>query len=249
MSKVLTGFHAITSRLRQAPDSVSEIYMDAERADARAKDLRKLAERLNVRVIPVDSKRLDGMAGGVRHQGVVAQASTLEMPRFIEDVLESIQEPPLFLILDGVQDPHNLGACLRVADGAGAHAVIAPKDRSVGLTTAAIKVASGAAESVPYIVVTNLARTMRDLKDKGVWMIGADDTATESLYKAKLDGSIALVLGAEGEGLRRLTKDSCDHLISIPMMGSVSSLNVSVASGVCLYEARRRRLDLPGKKK
>jgi 23S rRNA (guanosine2251-2'-O)-methyltransferase len=240
--KVLTGFHAITSRLRQNPGSVSEIYVDAERGDARAKDLRKLAERLNVRIIPVDSERLDGMAGGVRHQGVVAQASTLEMPKFIEDVLESIDEPPLFLILDGVQDPHNLGACLRVADGAGAHAVIAPKDRSVGLTTAAIKVASGAAESVPYIVVTNLARTMRELKDKGVWMIGADDSATETIYKAKLDGSIALVLGAEGEGLRRLTKDSCDMLVSIPMMGSVSSLNVSVASGVCLYEARRRRL-------
>jgi 23S rRNA (guanosine2251-2'-O)-methyltransferase len=245
MSKVLTGFHAITSRLRQAPTSVSEIYIDATRADARARDLRALAERLNVRIIPVDSKRLDGMAAGVRHHGVVAQASTLEMPKFIEDVLESINEPALFLVLDGVQDPHNLGACLRVADGAGAHAVIAPKDRSVGLTTAAIKVASGAAESVPYIVVTNLARTMRDLKDKGIWLIGADDTAPETIYKAKLDGAIALVLGAEGEGLRRLTKESCDMLVSIPMFGSVSSLNVSVASGVCLYEARRRRLDTP----
>ena len=149
MSKVLTGFHAVTSRLRQAPDSVSEIYIDATRADARARDLRALAERLNIRLIPVDAKRLDGMAAGVRHQGVVAQASTLEVPKFIEDVLESLTEPALFLILDGVQDPHNLGACLRVADGAGAHAVIAPKDRSVGLTTAAIKVASGAAESVP----------------------------------------------------------------------------------------------------
>jgi len=243
MSKVLTGFHAITSRLRQRPDTIDEIYMDAQRSDARAKDLRKLAERLNVRVISVDAKRLDGMAAGVRHQGVVAQAGELEMPKFIEDVLESIEEPALLLVLDGVQDPHNLGACLRVADGAGAHAVIAPKDRSVGLTTAAIKVASGAAESVPYIVVTNLARTMRDLKDRGVWLIGADDSATESLYKAKLDGALAMVLGAEGEGLRRLTKDSCDLLVSIPMMGAVSSLNVSVASGVCLYEARRRRLD------
>ena len=242
MSKILTGFHAVTSRLRQRPDSVTEIYMDTERADARARDLRELAKRLDVRVIPVDAKRLDGMAGGVRHQGVVAQATALEMPKFIEDVLESIEEPPLLLILDGVQDPHNLGACLRVADGAGAHAVIAPKDRSVGLTTAAIKVASGAAESVPYIVVTNLARSMRDLKDKGIWMIGADDSATESLYKARLDGPLAMVLGAEGEGLRRLTKESCDSLVSIPMLGSVSSLNVSVASGVCLYEARRRRL-------
>ena len=242
MSKILTGFHAVTSRLRQRPDTVSEIYVDAQRDDGRARELRKLAERLDVRVIPVDVKRLDGMAGGVRHQGVVAQASALEMPKFIEDVLESIQEPPLLLVLDGVQDPHNLGACLRVADGAGAHAVIAPKDRSVGLTTAAIKVASGAAESVPYIVVTNLARSMRDLKDRGIWMIGADDSATESLYKARLDGPLAMVLGAEGEGLRRLTKESCDSLVSIPMLGSVSSLNVSVASGVCLYEARRRRL-------
>jgi 23S rRNA (guanosine2251-2'-O)-methyltransferase len=242
MSKVLVGFHAVTSRLRQKPETVREIYVDAERADARAKELRKLAQRLDVRVISVDSKRLDGMAGGSRHQGVVANADDVKMPQFIEDVLESIEEPPLILILDGVQDPHNLGACLRVADGAGAHAVIAPKDRSVGLTTAAIKVASGAAESVPYIVVTNLARTMRDLKDRGIWLIGADDSAGESLYAAKLDGALGMVLGAEGEGLRRLTKESCDLLVSIPMLGSVSSLNVSVASGVCLYEARRRRL-------
>jgi 23S rRNA (guanosine2251-2'-O)-methyltransferase len=248
MSKILTGFHAITSRLRQRADSVSEIYVDATRDDGRVRDLKELANRLNVRVIPVDSKRLDGMANGVRHQGVVAQAETLEVPKFIEDVLESLDEPALLLVLDGVQDPHNLGACLRVADGAGAHAVIAPKDRSVGLTTAAIKVASGAAESVPYIVVTNLARTMRELKDRGIWLIGADDSATETIFKAKLDGPIALVLGAEGEGLRRLTKESCDLLVSIPMMGSVSSLNVSVASGVCLYEARRRRLDSPGRK-
>jgi 23S rRNA (guanosine2251-2'-O)-methyltransferase len=239
--KNLIGFHAITSRLRQRPETVSEIYVDAERSDARVKDLRELAKRLNIRVIPVDTKRLDGMAGGVRHQGVVAPAEPLDMPKFIEDALEGIEEP-LLLILDGVQDPHNLGACLRVADGAGAHAVIAPKDRSVGLTDAAIKVASGAAESVPYIVVTNLARTMRDLKDKGIWMIGADDSAKESIYKAKLDGSLAMVLGAEGEGLRRLTKESCDLLVSIPMLGTVESLNVSVASGICLYEARRRRL-------
>jgi 23S rRNA (guanosine2251-2'-O)-methyltransferase len=241
MSKILTGFHAVTSRLRQRPETVTEIYMDAERSDTRAKDLRELAKRLNVRLIPVDMKRLDGMAAGVRHQGVVANAEPLDIPKFIEDALEGIEEP-LILILDGIQDPHNLGACLRVADGAGAHAVIAPKDRSVGLTNAAIKVASGAADSVPYIVVTNLARTMRDLKDRGIWIIGADDSADQSLYKAKLEGPLAMVLGAEGEGLRRLTKESCDLLVSIPMFGSVSSLNVSVASGICLYEARRRRL-------
>jgi 23S rRNA (guanosine2251-2'-O)-methyltransferase len=240
--KTLAGFHAVASRLRQKADTVTEIYVDAERSDGRMKDLRALAKQFNIRVIPVDAKRLDGMSGGARHQGVVAQAKELDMPKFIEDVLEGLAEPPLLLILDGVQDPHNLGACLRVADGAGAHAVIAPKDRSVGLTTAAIKVASGAAESVPYIVVTNLARTMRDLKDRNIWLIGADDAAPESIYKAKLEGAMGMVLGAEGEGLRRLTKDSCDLLVSIPMMGAVESLNVSVASGVCLYEARRRRL-------
>ena len=240
--KQLVGFHAVTSRLRQKPDTVRAIYIGAERNDARAKDLRELAKRVNVRVLTVDAKRLEGMAEGLAHQGVVAEAEPVDMPKFIEDVLEGIEGPPLLLILDGVQDPHNLGACLRVADGAGAHAVIAPKDRSVGLTTAAIKVASGAAESVPYIVVTNLARAMRDLKDKGVWLIGADDSAAESIYRAKLDGPIALVLGAEGEGLRRLTKESCDLLVSIPMLGAVESLNVSVAAGICLYEARRRRL-------
>lgn len=238
----LVGFHAINSRLRQKADTVSEIYIDASRNDGRMRDLRALAKRHEIRVIPVDSKRLDGMSGGMRHQGVVAQAEALDMPKFIEDVLEGLDEPPLLLILDGVQDPHNLGACLRVADGAGAHAVIAPKDHAVGLTSAAIKVASGAAETVPYIVVTNLARTMRDLKDRGIWLIGTDDAAPETIYKAKLDGALGLVMGAEGEGLRRLTKESCDSLVSLPMMGSVESLNVSVASGVCLYEIRRRRL-------
>lgn len=240
--KTLVGFHAITARLRQRPETVKEIFIDGSRVDGRARDLKDLAKRLDIRVIPVEAKRLDGMTGGARHQGVVAQAEVVDMPRFIEDVLESLEEPPLLLLLDGVQDPHNLGACLRVADGAGAHAVIAPKDRSVGLTLAAIKVASGAAESVPYIVVTNLARTMRDLKDRGIWLVGADDSATESIFGAKVEGAVGLVLGAEGEGLRRLTRESCDLLVSIPMMGAVESLNVSVASGICLYEARRRRL-------
>jgi len=239
--KTLIGFHAVTGRLRQKPDTISEIYVDAERNDGRARDLKAMATKAGVRVIPVDAKRLDGMAGGARHQGVVAQAQPIDMPQFIEDVLEDLSEPPLILILDGVQDPHNLGACLRVADGAGAHAVIAPKDRSVGLTTAAIKVASGAAETVPYIVVTNLARTMRDLKDRNIWLVGTDDAAPKTLYEEKLEGALGIVMGAEGEGLRRLTRESCDLLVSIPMMGSVESLNVSVASGVCLYEARRRR--------
>lgn len=240
--KNLAGFHAVRSRLRQKPESVREIYIDVERRDARAKELRALAAKLGVRVIAVDAGRLDGMSGGARHQGVVAQAEDLQMPQFVEDVLEGLEEPPLLLLLDGVQDPHNLGACLRAADGAGAHAVIAPKDRSCGLTTSAIKVASGAAESVPYIVVTNLARTMRELKERGIWLVGADDAAPQSIWDARLEGPLGLVLGAEGEGLRRLTKENCDLLAAIPMQGSVESLNVSVASAVCLYEARRRRL-------
>ena len=240
--KTLAGFHAVRGRLKQKADSVREIYVDAQRSDARMKDLRTLADKLGVRLMAVDAKRLDGMSGGARHQGVVAMADEMRMPQFIEDVLEGLEEPALLLLLDGVQDPHNLGACLRVADGAGAHAVIAPKDRSCGLTTAAIKVASGAAETVPYVVVTNLARTMRELKERSIWMVGTADDAPRTLWEAKLDGALGLVLGAEGEGLRRLTRDSCDHLVSIPMMGSVESLNVSVASGVCLFEARRRRM-------
>jgi len=239
--KTLAGFHAVKGRLKQKAESVREIFVDAGRSDARMKELKALADKLGVRVMTVDAKRLDGMAGGARHQGVVAMADEMHMPQFIEDVLETLDEPPFLLLLDGVQDPHNLGACLRVADGAGAHAVIAPKDRSCGLTTAAAKVASGAAETVPYIVVTNLARTMRDLKERGIWLVGTADDAPQTLWKAKLEGALGFVLGAEGEGLRRLTRDTCDHLVSIPMMGSVESLNVSVASGVCLYEARRRR--------
>ena len=239
--RVVFGFHAVLARLRADPKSVVEIFLDETRKDARGKDLAVLAERSGVRLMRVPTKRLDGFSGGGRHQGVVARVEVKSLSHSVDEIVENVATP-LLLVLDGVTDPHNLGACLRVANAAGAHAVIAPKDRSVGLTTAAIKVASGAAESVPYIVVTNLARTMRDLKDRGIWLIGADDAAPESLYKAKLEGAMGMVLGAEGEGLRRLTRDSCDLLVSIPMMGAVESLNVSVASGICLYEARRRRL-------
>lgn len=240
--KTLAGFHAVRSRLRQRPESVTEIYVDAARNDGRMKDLQAAAASLNVRLIAVDAKRLDGLAGGTRHHGVVALAEDLRMPQFLDEALEGLEEPALLLILDGVQDPHNLGACLRAADGAGAHAVIAPKDRSCGLTASAIKVASGAAESIPYIVVTNLARAMRELKDRGVWLVGADDSAPRSIFAVPLEGALAVVLGAEGEGLRRLTRENCDLLASIPMLGQVESLNVSVATGICLYEARRRRL-------
>ena len=235
------GFHAIVAKLRHQPDAILEIYIDAERHDARARDLMRHAELHGTKVIPVDSKRLEGMAGGgMRHQGVVAKVSGESRHITLDDVLDTLEEPAFLLILDGIQDPHNLGACLRVADAVGAHAVIAPKDRAVGLTQTAIKVASGAAESVPYITVTNLARTLRELKERDIWIVGTDAEASEDLYTAKWPVATAWVLGAEGDGMRRLTRETCDQLVTIPMLGSVQSLNVSVATGVCLYEARRR---------
>lgn len=239
------GFHAVTSRLRSNAQGVREVYVDAARQDRRSRDLLALAESKGVRVIAVDAKRLDGMSGQARHQGVVARVDAVILPTHIEDVLDDLTEPPLLLILDGVTDPHNLGACLRVADGMGAHAVIAPKDHAVGLNATVAKVASGAADHVPYIMVTNLARTMRELKDRGVWLIGTDERAEKDLYAIKLNGPMAWVLGAEGEGMRRLTRETCDELVRIPMLGSVESLNVSVSAGICLAESRRQRR--PGK--
>jgi 23S rRNA (guanosine2251-2'-O)-methyltransferase len=189
----------------------------------------------------VPTKRLDGFYGGGRHQGVVAMVFDKPSRESLEDLLDSLKEPPLLLVLDGVTDPHNLGACLRVADAAGAHAVIAPKDRAAGVGAVVSKVASGAAESVPYYMVTNLARTLDDLKERSIWIVGADEHAEKTLYDTDLPDAIAWVLGAEGEGMRRLTRERCDLLARIPMMGSVASLNVSVASGLCLFESRRRR--------
>ena len=195
-----------------------------------------------MRIIQADDKRLDAMVGTRRHQGVVASAGELSLARNLDELLDAIEGPPLLLLLDGVTDPHNLGACLRVADGAGAHAVIAPKDRAVGLNATAAKVASGAADTVPYITVTNLARTMRELQERDIWLTGTAEDAESSLYDVDFKGGSAIVMGSEGEGLRRLTRENCDRLVYLPMMGSVESLNVSVASGVCLYEARRQRL-------
>ncbi len=235
------GFHAIVAKLRHQPDAILEIFIDADRHDARARDLMRHAELQKVKIIPVDAKRLEGMAGGMRHQGVVARVSGTSRHVTLDDVLDTLEEPAFLLVLDGIQDPHNLGACLRVADAVGAHAVIAPKDRAVGLTQTAIKVASGAAESVPYITVTNLARTLRELQEREIWVIGTDAEAKEDLYAAQWPAATAWVLGAEGDGMRRLTRETCDQLVTIPMLGTVQSLNVSVASGVCLYEARRRR--------
>lgn len=243
MSKrTIFGFHAIVAKLRHDPEAVSEIYLDAARKDARARDLLRQAEAAGVRLLLVDGERLQAMAPGARHQGVVAQVAAARRAVMLDDVLDTLDEPAFLLVLDGVKDPHNLGACLRVADAVGAHVVIAPKDRACGLTQSAIKVASGAAESVPYVTVTNLARTLRELKEREICVIGTDDAGATPLYGASWPQASAWVLGAEGEGMRRLTRENCDLLVSIPMLGSVESLNVAVAAGVCLYEARRRLL-------
>ena len=249
-SRVLFGFHAVLSRMRQHPTSIEEILIDRDRIDARMKDLLSSAEASNVRTMQVERSRLDGLAGmNGRHQGVLARVIDTPIPyKDIQDILESdLTEAPFFLILDGVEDPHNLGACLRVADAMGVHAVIAPKDRAVGLNATVRKVASGAAETVPFIAVTNLARTLRELKEAGVFIVGTAMDAPKgmdvptSLLNTKLDGPIAIVLGSEGDGIRQLTAQNCDLLVTIPMFGSVESLNVSVASGICLYEIRRQR--------
>ena len=240
--RLIFGFHAIISRLRQNPRSVKEVFLDSARRDQRARDLIKYTEVQKIHLILCDGARLSAMSGGTSHQGVAANIDTTCNYIDIEDVLETLTEPALFLILDGIQDPHNLGACLRVADAFGVNAVIAPKNRSVGLTASVYKVASGAADSIPYISVTNLARTLRKLKEYGVWVIGTDASANNNLQLAKIDGPIAWVLGAEGEGMRRLTRETCDQLISIPMLGSVESLNVSVSAGICLFETSRQRM-------
>lgn len=241
-SKMIFGFHAVTARIRHEASTVEEIYVDASRHDRRMGELLRAAKEANVRIIQTDDQRLDAMVGTRRHQGVVAAAGELSLARNLDELLDAIVGPPLLLLLDGVTDPHNLGACLRVADGAGAHAVIAPKDRAVGLNATAAKVASGAAETMPYITVTNLARTMRELQERDIWLTGTAEDAESTIYDVDFKGGSAIVMGSEGEGMRRLTRENCDRLVHLPMMGSVESLNVSVASGVCLYEARRQRM-------
>jgi 23S rRNA (guanosine2251-2'-O)-methyltransferase len=240
-TRIVYGFHAVTSRLREQGAGVQEIYLDSSRNDARAQDLTRLAAERGVRVMTVDTQRLDGLTRHARHQGVAARVLAAAARHDLHEVLEAISGPALLLVLDGVQDPHNLGACLRVADAFGVHAVIAPKDRAVGITPVVSKVASGAAETVPYIAVTNLARTLREIKDAGIWIMGTDENASTELYDAKLTGALAWVVGAESEGMRRLTREHCDELVRIPMAGTVASLNVSVACGVCLGETIRQR--------
>jgi 23S rRNA (guanosine2251-2'-O)-methyltransferase len=240
-TRLIHGFHAVLAKLRHAADDVKEIYVAEGRQDARARDLLRAAQNAGVRVMPVDAARLDGMAAGQRHQGVVARVAA--QPRYLalDDVLEALTEPALLLVLDGVTDPHNLGACLRVADAAGAHALVVPKDRACGLNATAIKVASGAADTVPYLTVTNLARSLREMQERNIWLVGAAGEAPRDLYALDQKGALAWVLGAEGSGLRRLTRETCDELARIPMHGAVESLNVSVAAGICLFEACRQR--------
>ena len=240
---VLYGFHSVAARVKRAPKSIKELYIDNARLDARGRDLLKLAKDAGVRVLQVPGDRVEKLGAGHRHQGVVAIVEADVPQQTLHGMLDNIDEsgkPALLLILDGVTDPRNLGACLRVADGAGAHAVIAPKDHSCMLTDTAIATASGAAESIPYIQVTNLARALDEIQERRIWVLGTDDEAPKTLYQEALPESIAWVLGAEGSGMRRLTKERCDTLVSIPMRGSVSSLNVSVAAGIVLYESVRR---------
>jgi 23S rRNA (guanosine2251-2'-O)-methyltransferase len=247
MSKqVLFGFHAVTVRVKTAPQSVHEVHVDSSRRDARMRGFAERVREAGIKLIDSDDERLTKLAGGTRHQGVVARVDVLAKLHSVDEVLEQVEAvgvAPLVLVLDGVTDPHNLGACLRVADGAGAHAVLAPKDHAVGLNATVSKVASGAAETMPYLMVTNLARSLNELKERDLRIIGLSDDATQTIYDIDLSGPVALVMGAEGPGMRQLTRKTCDELVSIPMLGAVESLNVSVAAGVCLYEALRQRRD------
>lgn len=240
-SRIVFGFHAVLARLRADAAGVLELFLDEARNDARARDLAAAAGRAGVKLMRVPVRRLDGLCGGGRHQGVVARVELRRTADSLDELLDGLAGPPLLLVLDGITDPHNLGACLRVANAAGAHAVIAPRDRAAGITPTVSKVASGAAEDTPYLMVTNLARTLDELKERNVWVVGADPSGAQDLYAADLPAGIAWVLGAEGEGMRRLTRERCDLLVRIPMRGTVESLNVSVACGVVLFESLRRR--------
>jgi 23S rRNA (guanosine2251-2'-O)-methyltransferase len=237
------GIHSVRTALKFGLEGVGEIWLERSRRDHRTRQIVDLARAAGIAVRQVDRADMDGAAAGLRHQGVLAWVRT-PAPRAeheLDAILEAAAGPPFLLILDGVQDPHNLGACLRTADAAGVHAVLAPKDNAVGLTPVACKVASGAAETVPYVQVTNLVRAMNALEERGVWLVGTAGAAETALFDADLEGALGLVMGGEGKGLRRLTAERCDLLVCLPMSGAVESLNVSVAAGICLYEAVRQR--------
>jgi 23S rRNA (guanosine2251-2'-O)-methyltransferase len=238
------GINSVRAALDLGAQAISGIWLDRRRRDRRLAELEGLARAAGLAVRQVDRSTLDAAADGINHQGVLAwvKAPDSRKAQDLDALLDGLDGPPLLLVLDGVTDPHNLGACLRSADGAGVNAVIAPKDKAVGLTPVAVKVASGAAESVPFVQVTNLARTLDALKEQGIWLIGTAGDASQTLFETDLKGPVALVLGSEGKGLRRLTRERCDILARLPMQGRVDSLNVSVAAGICLYEALRQRL-------
>ena len=241
-ARMLAGFHAVAARLKHDAASVEVLYVDAQRHDGRMKQLLALAEQAGVRAIAADARRLRGLAGEVPHQGVVALCrATVRAAATLGDVVAAVQPTTLLLLLDGVTDPRNLGACLRTADAAGAAAVIVPRDRSAAMSPVVAKAAAGAADTVPLIAVTNLARAMDELREAGVWIAGAAGEADRTVYELDLTGPIAWALGAEGEGLRRLTRERCDYLARIPMRGQARSLNVSVATGICLFETQRQR--------
>lgn len=241
-SELIFGIHPVESALKHQPERVNELWIDSQRHDERISLIKQLASQAGKPVHAVDKSYFKQHHPDVRHQGVVARVSgaRLQSEADLNKILQQHQ-PPFLLVLDGVQDPHNLGACLRTADAVGVSAVIVPKDRAVGLTAIVRKVASGAAETMPLIQVTNLVRCLKDLKQQGVWLVGLAGEAQDEIYATDLKGPIALVMGAEGAGMRRLTKEHCDFLVKIPMNGTVESLNVSVAAGVCLYEAYRQR--------
>lgn len=236
------GLHAVQALLKSSPQRVKEVWVLKNRNDQRLQKVLAAAQKMSIAVTTVNRKQLDEKVDG-NHQGVIAFASPGEIhdEKFLLELLSDLQEPAFLLVLDGVTDPHNLGACLRTAEAAGVQAVIAPKDNSASLNETARKVACGAAEVLPYIAVTNLARTLKSMQEAGVWIIGTAGEAEVGVYQGDLTGPMALVMGAEGKGMRRLTRESCDSLINIPMAGEVSSLNVSVATGVCLFEAIRQR--------
>ena len=242
-SPVAYGLHAVRVLLTRSPARVRRVLVASGRDAGRHAEIRTLAQGAGVQVSAADEALLDRMAEGGRHQGVVAEIAPRagDPETQLEEALEAAGESPLLLVLDGLQDPHNLGACLRSADAAGVAAVIAPRDRAAGLTPVVRKVAAGAADTVPFVSVVNLARTLRELKARGIWLVGTDDDADKSLYEVELTGPMAIVVGSEGEGMRRLTRECCDQLVSIPMAGAVESLNVSVATGIVLFEAVRQR--------
>lgn len=237
---LIYGFHAVAARLKRSPESVENLYLSGQRDDARVRDLVTTAQVAGVRPHFVDGPRIERLCPHKRHQGVVAMVRFQPLSVDLDELLGALTVPARLLLLDGVTDPRNLGACLRVADGAGVHAVIAPKDHACALTDVAIQTASGAAETVPYVMITNLARAMEDLRERGIHLIGTADEATDDLYSVEIPAAVGWVLGAEGKGLRRLTRARCDTLVRIPMAGTVASLNVSVAAGVVLYETVRR---------